>query len=921
MNDNHILQNSIHKLFDKGSAVLFRWRNDAEWSIEYVSKNVHQLLGYSQEEFLEQKISYAQRIHPDFLEHVEAEVHAAVLSGKEFFEHAPYKVITKELQEKWILDQTLIERDAEGNILSFVGYINDITKSIELKEENERLAQRVALAVESTHDGIWDWDFVTNEVFFSHYWKSMLGYSDAEVPNTPEAFYSLIHPHDQPKAQEALQKHLADPSSTYRVELRLRCKDGTFKWILSRGKALFDANNTPLRMLGSHIDIDKNKKIFHQLQEAQKIAKIGIWELYHQTGRLVWSDTVYDIFELDKENTPASYELFLSLIHPDDRDAMHNVYFNSLKTKQPYEFTHRLQLKNGYVKYLLEQCNTDFDSDGTPILSRGTVQDITEFTMLDAAMHRERRRFKAFMNNSSDGIIIFNENLRIVDFSKVAKEMLGYNDIEMLQLHLQDFDIHFDKQQLDTLLSQLSKEPISFETVHQCKDKTTYDAIITAVVIEIDDEKFIYTSTHDISEMKRLQEQILKAKQFNEKLIDGANAIITVIDDKGCMIKLNRFAQEFSGYTQEEIAGAPYKWTALLPASMQERVKSFVENAKSGEIIKHHKNAWISKTGEERIFEWSNAVVKKSDGTLDYIISIGIDITNQEEQHNFLKLLLDSQSHMLILADKTSLKYANKATLEYFCVDSAASMRLQYDCISDIFIQTPYSYYPKRDIKGAKWIEEIQKLPPEQRIVTMKSCKNSQEQSFKLSVAYYGESNTYLLTFTDISDALKKQHELEHKSYHDVLTQAFNRRYFDEHIETLLQAHKKSHMLTALAIIDIDHFKNVNDNFGHDIGDRVLKQLVTSIRSVSRESDLLVRWGGEEFLLLMPVKNVESFEKILENLRIKISTTAFEAVKQLTVSIGATLHMPDEDIEASIKRADLHLYHSKNSGRNRVTTR
>ena len=125
----------------------------------------------------------------------------------------------------------------------------------------------------------------------------------------------------------------------------------------------------------------------------------------------------------------------------------------------------------------------------------------------------------------------------------------------------------------------------------------------------------------------------------------------------------------------------------------------------------------------------------------------------------------------------------------------------------------------------------------------------------------------------------------------------------------------------VFSILDIDFFKKVNDTYGHDIGDRVLKQFVEIIQNSSRNDDLVIRWGGEEFLLLLKVKSIDNTTKILENIRKSIDESYFKEVKHITCSIGATIYKENEKIEDSFKRADEALYEAKNNGRNQVIIR
>lgn len=131
-------------------------------------------------------------------------------------------------------------------------------------------------------------------------------------------------------------------------------------------------------------DITENKKSQeellrsqHLLSEAQRIARIGSWQLDLCRKKLQWSDGVFEIFEIDPKQFCATYEAFLDAVHPDDRDFVKRVYEASLESREPYEIEHRLLLKNGSVKYVEERCETFYDDEGRPIRSIGTVQDIT----------------------------------------------------------------------------------------------------------------------------------------------------------------------------------------------------------------------------------------------------------------------------------------------------------------------------------------------------------------------------------------------------------------------------------------------------------------------------------------------------------------------------------------------------------------
>jgi PAS domain S-box-containing protein len=136
------------------------------------------------------------------------------------------------------------------------------------KQNIKRLKEE--LAIDATQDGLWDWNCLTNEVYFSTRWKEMLGYEDHEIKNDLEEWKSRVHPDDLDQALSDLQKHFNGEEDYYVNEHRLRCKDGSYKWILDRGKAIFDDEKKPLRMSGFHTDITTRKLLEDQLRLMEK---------------------------------------------------------------------------------------------------------------------------------------------------------------------------------------------------------------------------------------------------------------------------------------------------------------------------------------------------------------------------------------------------------------------------------------------------------------------------------------------------------------------------------------------------------------------------------------------------------------------------------------------------------------------------
>lgn len=137
------------------------------------------------------------------------------------------------------------------------------TDRTELHRTSEALsasAARLRLAVQASGTGLWDWDLLTNEVYYSPEWKRQLGYEDHELPNRWEEFESRLHPDDGPPLLSNARRYIEQPDGDYEAEFRLRHRDGSYRWILVRGAVLFDQAGRPVRMLGSHVDLTERKE-------------------------------------------------------------------------------------------------------------------------------------------------------------------------------------------------------------------------------------------------------------------------------------------------------------------------------------------------------------------------------------------------------------------------------------------------------------------------------------------------------------------------------------------------------------------------------------------------------------------------------------------------------------------------------------
>ncbi|MEA3498823.1 MAG: diguanylate cyclase [Campylobacterota bacterium] len=279
-----------------------------------------------------------------------------------------------------------------------------------------------------------------------------------------------------------------------------------------------------------------------------------------------------------------------------------------------------------------------------------------------------------------------------------------------------------------------------------------------------------------------------------------------------------------------------------------------------------------------------------------------------------LQKLFDTQSSITILTNTKSIHMANQIMLDFFGFKNLDEFNIHNKCICDRFIDHNNYFHVGKIDKKENWIDELRKIPEKEQVVAMMN-DHFEIFAFRVSFSEF-EEGEYIVTFADITDTMMEQIKLEYKVTHDKLTGAYNREFFDRMIHLLIKKSYPENL--GIVLCDIDHFKNVNDTYGHDCGDDILVKVVETIQQSIRKDDYLIRWAGEEFILLMKIDTIDSFRKVLENIRTKIEKKYFDNAEHITCSFGGTFHLEDEDIMKTVKRSDLALYKAKDSGRNQV---
>lgn len=316
-----------------------------------------------------------------------------------------------------------------------------------------------------------------------------------------------------------------------------------------------------------------------RLNEAQSIAKLGSWELNLVTGRLIWSDETYKIFEIDRSQFGATYETFLAAVHPEDREAVNKAYTDSLVDKSPYVIEHRLVMNDGRIKLVRQQCQTEFDGSGKALRSMGTVQDITGRKRSEQLS----AQLAAIVESSNDAIISRGLDRGILTWNAAAERLFGYSAAEAIGRNV-SLLIPADQEARAAQGRALLEDglPVSaYDAVRLGKDGRRIDVSIIASPIKDASGKMSGASLvfRDIGERKRAE---VEHAQLGA-IVESSNDAILIRGPDRTILTWNAAAERLFGWSAQEAVGQSID--LIVPRERIGILQPVIERAARGEPV------------------------------------------------------------------------------------------------------------------------------------------------------------------------------------------------------------------------------------------------------------------------------------------------------------------------------------------------
>lgn len=520
------------------------------------------------------------------------------------------------------------------------------------------------------------------------------------------------------------------------------------------------------------------------------------------------------------------------------------------------------------------------------------------------------------IDSSLNEVFIFDkESFKFSYANKQALKNIGYSFDEILSMTPVDIKPEHTMQSFMSVIEPLKngkEEYLILETVHQRKDGTTYNVEIRLEKMSLDNSEQFVVIAHDITNRKVAQIELLESEEKFRSIAE--NSLIGIFIYQNKYVYANQAFVKMSGYSLDEIYDMnawdlleePYKTTAKEVALRRLAGEHFPQEYKDIKVIK--------KNGNIRTMRISTQTIKYK-GKYAGVGSV-IDITDIKETKQKLQLLaraVEQMGELVRITDRDGvITYVNDALVAH---SGYTHVELIGKNVS-IFKSGKYdqAFYEElwETILAAKTYSGV--------FINRKKSKEIFYEEETITPILDDDNNIqyFVATSKDITERVHMEEELQRLANMDSLTGIFNRHRTNKEIDIEIARAKRYHGDFALAMIDIDHFKVVNDTYGHDMGDYVLKEFASIVQEHIRESDRFGRWGGEEFIIILPELDEGHAVSFAEKLLKRVERHSFKDITEITISIGITFFNEKSSKQELLKKVDEALYKAKGNGRNIV---
>ncbi len=574
--------------------------------------------------------------------------------------------ITERKQTEAVLRQ--VNEELEIRVAERTAELSQANQQLQRElSERERVEQalreseeRWQLAIRGSKDGIWDLNIKTHQVFYSPQWKEMLGYEDHEIGNQMDEWAKRVHPDDLERVMQVHQDHLTGKTPFYTNEHRLLCKDGTYKWILTRGQALWDEEGNAVRVTGFHTDISGRKQVEEALRESEErfrsafdYASIGMALVGLEGYWLKVNPAICEIVGYSEQELLTM--TFQSLTHPDDLKTDLNHVEQLLRGEiRTYDMQKRYLHKRGHIVWILLSVSLMRDLQGQPLYFIAQIQDISDAYQQAAQRKQaeeERAELIAILEATSDIVASAGNNERTRYLNSAARKLFGVGENQDLD-EFTILDAHPDwayELVRNEGIPAAKRDGVWVgETAFLSHDgrEIPVSQLIIAHKSPDGSIKMLSTIARDITQQQQIAATLFESERRWRSLLENVRLVVVGLDNKGKIEYVNPCFLELVGYTKAELLGKDW-FETFLPAHQRHRVHNNFIGLLEEEFHSHDQNSILTKSGEERVIAWNNTLLQDLQGCVIGTLSIGEDITERQVIERMKDEFISVVSHEL----------------------------------------------------------------------------------------------------------------------------------------------------------------------------------------------------------------------------------------------------------------------------------
>jgi diguanylate cyclase (GGDEF)-like protein/PAS domain S-box-containing protein len=543
----------------------------------------------------------------------------------------------------------------------------------------------------------------------------------------------------------------------------------------------------------------------------------------------------------------------------------------------------------------------------------------------DALLKNKEEQFKIMIRTSLDGFWITDIAGRFLEVNNAYCQMMGYSQEELLTMGINDVEVSEKHEDTTGHIKKLLETGSDrFETRHRCKDGRILDIEVSANYSNFNGGR-IYCFLRDISERNLMEDALIESEEKFRSMSNHVNDGLIMMDDQGNISFWNAAAEKIFGYTRREVTGKELH-TFIAPAIYYEAFKKvfghFCQTGEGAMVGKTRELVALRKGGAEFPVELALSSLKIKNKW--YAVGIVRDITERKHAEEMLR---ENESRLIDMFEHLSSGvaiYHASADLQDFTISAfnRAAERIENMRREDLIGKNVLDIFPG--------IEEFGLLEVFRRV-----WKSGTAEHFPVTfyqdgrISGWRENYVYKLPngeivaiYDDVTQKKQAEERIHYLAHYDALTALPNRSLFADRLQQAITAAKREKTRVALMFIDLDKFKPVNDDLGHDVGDLLLQEVAKRMRKCVRDADTVSRIGGDEFVILLPSIDLEKnailvAEKILHAINLPFELAGHSI--NISSSIGVALY-PEHggDEKLLTKNADTAMYSAKNGGRNTV---